>query len=390
MAFLRKGKRSGDDLTAGGADESMAASEGLVRVIPLPPPGATDVPAVGIEAPVAASPVEIPVFDVFGAWAAPEPTRFGRVAEGTSDEDDATAGDSDTDTKVRQVIVIDSENPVDRSTAGSGDGTDASTAIDPRIRARRRTVRREAGRKRLRVLIAAGSVVMVCALVVIVVATPLFAARNIEVSGHVYADPARVNQAIAVLDGRPMARLDLDAARAELAADPWVRSVTVQRDWPSSVRIDMAERQPIVAFPSSAELWHIADTEGLVVATIENQPAELTIIVGDPTPTPIGEKISPQMADGVRLARALPKRLKERIQQIRVGALSELQLELTDSSIVYFGTIADMRDKLVSILTVIDRCGGQGFETLNVAAPRDLVITPIGACKPQSLTGTPP
>jgi cell division protein FtsQ len=283
----------------------------------------------------------------------------------------------------RPVIVIDADNPIDR-TAIEG-VTDAP--VDPRIKARRRSVKRAAARRRLRWVLAIVAAVAVVGGTVALFASPVVSVRDVRISGNVYTSAETIASVVTQLDGEPMTRVDLGAARRRLALEPWVKRVSVRREWPSTVVIDLAERTPVAGYLAADEQWYIYDTDGMVVGSTANQPRDLMAITPAATlpPTAVGEPVFQPLVDAGRLALALPQRLRSRVQTITVGGDGVLRLDFVDKAKVEFGTIADFREKLVSILTVIDKCSGESFKTLNVAAPRDLVITPPTACtgKPQ-------
>jgi cell division protein FtsQ len=337
----------------------------------------------------------------------PPTTELARVEEGTvesTDQSQATdatgeipvidvfAGSTETPTvdepveAQRTVIIIDGDNPVDRT-----DGA-AQAPVDPRIRARRRTVRKAAARRRLRWVLVGAVVLALIVGIGAVFASPIVSVRHVRITGNFRTNSELLGRIVVHLEGEPMARADLGFARAELASDPWVKRVSVRREWPSTVLIDLAERTPVAAFVGVDQLWHVYDTDGRVLETVVDAPADLVAIApaGTTDATPIGEQVSSPLADAGRLAMALPKRLRDRTTTITVGGDGIMRLDLKGNASVYFGTISEMREKLVSILTVIDTCAGAPFTSLNVAAPRDLVIAPPGACATKPLTGKSP
>jgi cell division protein FtsQ len=318
---------------------------------------------------------EVPVIDAFAGSA-------------EAQSRDATQSKSEAQSKAaaaRSVIVIDADNPVDRTAI---DGV-TDTPVDPRIKARRRSVKRAAARRRLRWVVVVVALAAVIGGTVALFASPAVSVRHVRVTGNVYTSAEILAVVVTQLSGEPMARADLGAARRRLAVEPWVKRVSVRRQWPSTVVIDLAERTPVASYLASDEQWYIYDNDGVVVGSTANQPRDLTAITPAATlpPTPAGEAVLQPLIDAGRLALALPQRLRPRVESITVGGDGVLRLDFVDKAKVEFGTIADFRAKLVSILTVIDKCTGDSFTTLNVAAPRDLVITPPTACTGKAPAG---
>lgn len=68
---------------------------------------------------------------------------------------------------------------------------------------------------------------------------------NIEVKGMVRVGASDVAAISGLKAGRPLAKLDLDAVRRKLEADPWIADAKVSRSWPRRVRIELAERVPV-------------------------------------------------------------------------------------------------------------------------------------------------
>jgi cell division protein FtsQ len=362
--------------------ESISGIES-VRIVPRPQAEPTVDPDAELD-------LELPTTEL--ARVDGDPVVDGASETGEIPVIDAFAGSTDTATvdepveAPRTVIIIDGDNPVDRT-----DGT-AQAPVDPRIRARRRTVRRAAARRRLRWVLVGAVVLALVAGVGAVFASPIVSIRHVRITGNARTNSELLGRIVVHLQGEPMARADLGFARTELASDPWVKRVSVRREWPSTILIDLAERSPVAAFLGVDQLWHAYDNDGRVVETVVDAPVDLVAIApaGTTDATPIGEQVSSPLADAGRLAVALPKRLRDRTTTVTVGGDGIMRLDLKGGASVYFGTIAEMREKLVSILTVIDTCAGAPFTSLNVAAPRDLVIAPPGACATKPLTGKSP
>lgn len=68
---------------------------------------------------------------------------------------------------------------------------------------------------------------------------------NIEVKGMLRVGASDVAAISGLKAGRPLAKLDLDAVRRKLEADPWIADAKVSRSWPRRVRIAVVERVPV-------------------------------------------------------------------------------------------------------------------------------------------------
>ena len=120
----------------------------------------------------------------------------------------------------------------------------ASPNVDPRLRARRLAVHRAAGRRRLLWAGIIAGVVLLAVAIVAVLASSIFDARDIEVQGNQYTDPALVEQVLDELRGKPILLVDTQKLERELESSPWIESARVSTDFPHHVLIDIRERKP--------------------------------------------------------------------------------------------------------------------------------------------------
>ena len=121
----------------------------------------------------------------------------------------------------------------------------STVAVDPRIRARRASVARDAGRRRLRRLLALAAVIGVALLALALTWTPALDIERIDVRGASHTSPDAVTEAAGITPGDPLAWFDADAAEQGIAALPWVDDVVITRSWTGEVGIEVTERTPV-------------------------------------------------------------------------------------------------------------------------------------------------
>lgn len=126
-------------------------------------------------------------------------------------------------------------------------------------------------------LLAVCAGVLVFRLYSVASASTFFALRTVDVSGASRASEEQL-KTIVRRAAAPVGvwRTDLDAVRAELERQPWVRAATVARVLPSGVRVRITERVPraIVRTANGRLMW--VDDDGVVVGTVataERMPA---------------------------------------------------------------------------------------------------------------------
>ncbi len=90
--------------------------------------------------------------------------------------------------------------------------------------------------------------------------------------------------ALAIERDAPILGLDLDAARARVAAIPGVQSVTIERRLPSEVHVFVAEREPVAIWQNDGR-YQLIDRAGLAAGeNIDDFPG-LPLVVGPEAPS---------------------------------------------------------------------------------------------------------
>jgi cell division protein FtsQ len=285
---------------------------------------------------------------------------------------------------VSRTVAPDSP-PVDDPHEGSGPATDATpplgTRIDPRLRARRVAVRRQAGRRRLRWSFVPGALVLLVVALVGLSYTPLFSINRVDVDGAAETTPDVLQSVIDSAKGSSMVWVDLTSLRHRLEADPWVRKVRVSRDWPRTVNIEIVERRPVASFAGPDGQVRVVDGDGRVLAVLSGVPVDYPFMAVDAPNVDAGGDAPPAVLAGVAVAKVLPDELRSRVKQLDVTASGEVTIELLPSGTVVIGPPTELRDKLVTLLTVLHKCGADTPPaTLDLQVPSKPSLTPEGAC----------
>jgi cell division protein FtsQ len=252
----------------------------------------------------------------------------------------------------------------------------AGTKIDPRFRARRIAVRRQAGRKRLRWFAVLGVVAAVVAAGVAIVRSPLLSVRRVEVSGAVYTDQATLVDLDEQLRGKPIITVDTDAVAASYEALPWVRRADVRRVWPRTIEVDLLERQPAAAYFADDGRYRVIDREGRVLAALEGQPVDLVAVNGVGPDLAPGATAPASLVGAAEVAAALPNELRPYVQDMVLDADGGLTMRLVPGGQIRFGPPQDVRAKLLAVLAVLADLGDPNLVgTLDVRVPEKPVLT---------------
>jgi cell division protein FtsQ len=216
--------------------------------------------------------------------------------------------------------------------------------------------RRGAGRRRWAWLAAAVAVAAGWA----VWFSGLFAVRDVAVVGSDTRPAREVVAAAHVPMGRPLARVDTGAVRRRVAALPGVESVRVVRAWPSTVRIEVTEREPVAVVQRDGGLW-LVDGGGVVFERVGSRPPGLPRL--DLTADAAGRA-------ALEVARALPVSLRTLVERISARTPESVELRLRDGRTVVWGG-SDRNGEKARVLRALLHQPGQSYD---VSTPTVVVV----------------
>ncbi|HEX2849691.1 MAG TPA: FtsQ-type POTRA domain-containing protein [Acidimicrobiales bacterium] len=246
--------------------------------------------------------------------------------------------------------------------------------MDPRIRERRIAVRRDEGRRRLRILVMALSVVAVLGGGYGVTRSPLFDVDKVVVEGATRTPVAEVARA-AGLDHHPqMADVDAAAAGRGIEHLPWVATAHVTRRWPGTVVVRLLERSPAATLAAAGGGWATVDGSGRVVEIGATSPPGLVPLAGVTAP-PVGDTVDDRTRGALSVLEALPAALDARLKGIDVGPDGAIVVHLDAAPPVIFGAPAQVREKLVALSTLLARVDLKGATAIDVRVPTAPVLT---------------
>lgn len=177
--------------------------------------------------------------------------------------------------------------------SGQGTGTRERPRMDPRIARRRVEVRRQEGRRRLRVLIGLAVASAVLLLLVGSLWTPIFKVRHVRVDFGTRAAGSDLKsmskRQVVAAAGLAKQRLMIDVNGAAIArrldAVPLLGDARVSIAWPGTVSITVAERQAVATVAAGAQQgrppqWVSVDKTGRVLSVTSAPVGGLPVIYG--------------------------------------------------------------------------------------------------------------
>jgi cell division protein FtsQ len=103
--------------------------------------------------------------------------------------------------------------------------------------------------------------------------------KDVVINGRNRTDLKALQKAVAVDLNDPVLSVDIDEIHANIQAMPWVKNVTVARNFNGIIRIDLTERIPFVIWDRPGRGMSVVDTDGKVIEGVGTQNFESLLIV---------------------------------------------------------------------------------------------------------------
>jgi cell division protein FtsQ len=177
--------------------------------------------------------------------------------------------------------------------------------------------------------------------------SPWATVETVAVSGTVRVPRAPVAAAAETELGRSMllARTDQVADRIR-REQPLAKAVSVTRQWPSTLRIAVTEREPVAAVPSGADVSFV-DADGVVVRRLPADRVRRAVAAGELPDVPRVEVdlSRPDAVDSLRacveVANGLPASLERQVRRLGATTPDRVWLHLDGGARVDWGSGAD-------------------------------------------------
>lgn len=237
--------------------------------------------------------------------------------------------------------------------------------------ARREAKQRALGRpaeqsKRIRGTVRGLKVLMWSALISVIVVglglllyfTPVMSVRNTVVTGLGAVGQEEVVSTAAVVPGTPLLQVDTDAVAERVAGIRRIASVRVQRQYPSTLRITVIERVPVVVkdFPDGP---HLFDRDGVDFAIAPPPPGVPYLDAENPGPNDPATKAALQVMTSLRPEVAV------QVARIAAPSVAAITLQLTDGRQVVWGTTDRTEEKALKLGALLTQPG----RTYDVSSP---------------------
>ncbi len=188
--------------------------------------------------------------------------------------------------------------------------------------------------------------------------TPAMSTRSIVIVGISAVTRDEVLDAAKVRTGTPLLQINTNGVADRVAAIRRVASARVQRQYPSTLRISIVERIPMVVkdFPDGP---HLFDRDGVDFATAPPPPALPYLDVDNPGP---GD--APTRA-ALAVLLALRPEVAGQVGRIAAPSVASITLTLTDGRVVVWGTTDHTDEKAEKLAALLTQPG----HTYDVSSP---------------------
>lgn len=200
--------------------------------------------------------------------------------------------------------------------------------------------------------------VIAVALGLVLYFTPVMSARNVVVSGAAAVPQEQVLSAAAVAPGSPLLQVDTDAVAERVATIRRIATARVQREYPSTLRITIVERVPVVVkdYPDGP---HLFDRDGVDFATEPPPPTLPYLDTDHPGPA------DPATKAALEVMLALPPDVVAQVGRIAAPSVASIALTLTDGRVVVWGTNDRTDEKALKLAALLTQPG----HTYDVSSP---------------------
>jgi cell division protein FtsQ len=188
--------------------------------------------------------------------------------------------------------------------------------------------------------------------------TPIMSARNIVVTGLGAVSQEEVVTSAAVKTGTPLLQVDTDAVAERVAGIRRVASARVQRQYPSTLRITVIERVPVVVkdYPDGA---HLFDKDGVDFATAPPPPGVPYLDTENPGPS------DPATKAALAVMTSLRPEVAGQVGRVSAPSVAAITLTLTDGRVVVWGTTDRTQEKALKLGALLTQPG----RTYDVSSP---------------------
>jgi cell division protein FtsQ len=254
--------------------------------------------------------------------------------------------------------------------------TGSPVVVDPRMRSRRMSVRRDQGRRRLKRFAVVVGVVAVVVAAAVASQTPLLDVDRLRIEGVARTNAAEVRRAAGINLGDAMVGVDTARGAGRIEGLPWIPRATLARRWPGTIEIEVVEREPLAVIEVAGGRVGLVDKDGRVLQVTPRATAGLPEISGVRGTIVEGEELGRGTRDALKVVRAL----SEHLPGVVASVSPDLDASLVAGGDIRFGSTDELDDKIVAVETVLADVDMSCLAVLDVRVPGSPALTRHQRC----------
>ena len=133
--------------------------------------------------------------------------------------------------------------------------------------------------------------------------------ENVQINGRNYTSVEEVVAAVGLANGGPMLSLDPHEAQKRFEALPWVKSATIRRQLPGTLKIDIKEREPLALWQKDYRHTLVDQSVDIIPDAPVRSYSHLPIVVGEGA-----AKTAPQLLASLEQQPELYQKVKSAIR----------------------------------------------------------------------------
>lgn len=180
--------------------------------------------------------------------------------------------------------------------------------------------------------------------------TPIMSVRTTVITGLVAITEDEVREAAGVTPGTPLLQVDTDTVAERVASIRRVASARVQREYPSTLRITVQERIPMVVkdYPDGP---HLFDRDGVDFVTAPPPPGLPYIDTETPGPN------DPATKAALEVLISLPPEVSGQVSRVEAPSVAAITLIMFDGRKVVWGTTDRTQEKALKLAALLTQPG---------------------------------
>jgi cell division protein FtsQ len=207
----------------------------------------------------------------------------------------------------------------------------------------------------------------------------LFDLRGVSVGGTDRLSAQQIWRVSGLQLGSNLLRLPLSVARSRLRSLPWIADAQLSRRLPHTLRIDVIERVPLAATPSSAGTgWVVIADGGVIVEHREAAPEDLLRVrgrlgmQGDLQPGDVVGGDVAALLETLDRSGLVPPSFTE----LDLEDPEQVRLHGAESTTIHLGSLAEAPDNVRQLSALLDRIIAEDYRSIDLTYDDEAILVP--------------